>query len=174
MEVFNLAGRQNSINPVANDNNTAKTNMMDMWRDSIDSARRNAKAPVNIAKSEHEARSELEQKIRNGEVECPTCAARAYKDQSTDGGVSFQAAKGISASTAGVTVMRHEHEHVSAGKAQQQKDGLARNSTVGLEYARCPECGRTYVAGGITKTTTRPATPNQSSLMRASALDVKA
>lgn len=152
-----MAGLHGTINQVANDDHNARTNMMDLWKESIQRTRKEQQAPVQTAKSEEEAKNDLEQRIRNGQAECPTCAARAYRDESDDGGVSFQAAKHISGATAGVVVVNHEHEHVSAEEESYGENGTVRQSTVGLEYGKCPECGRTYVKGGVTRTITRPA-----------------
>jgi len=155
-------GRDSTVNPVAKDDNSAKVSMMEMWKESVERTRRNMQTATKMEKTDEEKRAELEQKIRNGQVECPTCAARTYKDQSNDGGVSFQAARHIPASTAGITVMRHESEHVSAAEAEQEASGgeVIEESTVTLKYETCPQCGRRYVSGGVTKTTTRPASYN--------------
>ena len=151
-----MAKNPSVINAAENDANNARTNMMDIWKESLLRSQKERQTAVKTANSEKEARADLEQKIRNGQTECPTCASRTYKDQSSDGGVSFQAAKSIPMSTAGVAVSAHEHEHVSAG-ASEETDEVVKNSTVSLNYGRCPDCGRTYVSGGVTKTTSRPA-----------------
>lgn len=154
-----MAGRHSAVNPTTNDDSTAKTNMLDMWKDSIQRTQKERTAAVQTAKNENESRADLEQRVRNGQAQCQTCAQRAYQDQSNDGGVSFQAARHISASTAGIAVTSHEHEHVAAGDAESnaEEGGVVKSSTVGLEYGKCPECGRTYVKGGVTRTTSRPA-----------------
>lgn len=154
-----MTGKYGAVNSATNDDSTAKTNMMDMWKNSIQRTQQERTSATQIAKSEQEARVDLEQRVRNGQAQCQTCAQRAYQDQSNDGGVSFQAARHISASTAGVVVTSHEHEHVAACAADSSTEsgGVVKSSTVGLEYGKCPECGRTYIKGGVTKTTTRPA-----------------
>lgn len=158
-----MAGKHGAINPVTNDDSTAKTNMMDMWKQSVEQSRKKRTTATQVQDSSQEVKSDLEQRIRNGQAECPTCARRTYQDQSSDGGVSFQAPKHISASTAGVVVMNHESEHVAAGNAQSNPEaGVVKNSTVSLQYAKCPDCGKTYVVGGVTKTTTRPASYRKS------------
>lgn len=156
-----MAGRHSTVHAAANDDSTAKTNQMDLWRDSIQRAQQNRQTAAGTAKSEQEARTDLEQKIRNGQVQCPTCANRTYRDESSDGGVSFQAARHISSATAGVTVMNHEQEHVAAGASKGAQKGVDSSSTVALEHATCPDCGRRHVAGGVTKTTTRPRSYSQ-------------
>jgi len=158
-ETCNLSGTHNTLNPVAKDDSSSKLNMMDLWRESIQRNQKAQGAPVGVAESEEETTADLEQKIRNGQAECPTCSARTYKDESDDGGVSFQAGKRISSSSAGTVITNHEHEHVAekASKNRDSENELVHSSTVHLEHATCPECGRTYIAGAVTKTTTRPA-----------------
>lgn len=157
-----MAGRESIVNPAANDENSSRTSMMDLWRESVERSRKQRSAPSEVAQSAEESRADLEQKIRSGQAECPTCAARAYKDESGDGGVSFQAPRHIGGANAGVVVMNHEQEHVAEGSSKSNPEGgVVKNSTVGLEYKKCPECGKTYVAGGVTKTTSRPASYTQ-------------
>jgi hypothetical protein len=87
---------------------------------------------------------------------CQTCAHRKYVDQSNDAGVSFKAPAHIPAAAAGAVVSAHEHEHVSRNQAAAQAEGReVVSQTVQIHTARCPECGRIYVAGGTTTTTTR-------------------
>ncbi len=155
-----MAGRDSTVNQVANDESAAKSNMMDLWRESIERAQKQRQTPTQVMQSEQEARADLEQKIRSGQAPCPTCAARTYQDESDDGGVSFQAAKGINAANAASVIMGHEREHVAAGRAGSDPDdpeGVVKDSSVTLEWKKCPHCGRTYCAGGVTKTTSRPA-----------------
>lgn len=87
----------------------------------------------------------------NGE-ECETCKSRKYQDGS-DEMVSFKSAAHISPSAAGSAVRAHEQEHVSNayGKAAQN-NGKVLNASVTMKTAICPECGRSYVAGGETRT----------------------
>jgi endogenous inhibitor of DNA gyrase (YacG/DUF329 family) len=132
--------------------------MMDMWRQSIERTAKKQTTAQQIMESKGDSKADLEQRIRNGQAQCPTCAARQYADESTGGGVSFQAATHISAATAGVVVMNHENEHVAAADRESDPEaGVVKDSTVSLQYGKCPECGKTYVKGGVTKTTTRPA-----------------
>lgn len=89
-------------------------------------------------------------------VECRTCANRTYQDRSNDSGVSFQTPTKISPSSAPAAVMSHEMEHVSREKANAERDDRqVLSQTVLLKFDICPECGRTYVAGGETRTVTR-------------------
>lgn len=89
---------------------------------------------------------------RAGRAECQTCKARKYKDGS-DEMVSFKSATHISPQSAGAAVMAHEQEHVSnAYKKAALNDGKVLQASVQLHMGVCPECGRSYVAGGTTST----------------------
>ncbi|MDL2233815.1 hypothetical protein LJC63_09620 [Ruminococcaceae bacterium OttesenSCG-928-L11] len=152
-----MSGKHGTINKIGNDDNTAKTNMMDMWKESLDKARKTTQTAPGVAKQPNEAKASLDQKVRNSSADCETCRKRQYKDESSDGGVSFQAPKHLAASTAGIRVMSHEHEHAAAESTDPgEEGGVTRSSNTYLEYAKCPECGRTYVKGGLTKTTSQP------------------
>ena len=150
---FNMAN-QYKIDAVANDSSEARASMMEKWQASIkESAKqRTSVTPKDISRQN----ADLEQKIRNGEIDCPTCSARQYVDESNDGGVSFQAPRGLSSSTAASAVMNHEWEHVAESKREQQESGVATKTTVSLERAVCPMCGKSYIAGGTTVTTRQP------------------
>lgn len=84
--------------------------------------------------------------------ECETCKNRKYQDGS-DEMVSFKSAAHISPNAAAAAVRGHEQEHVSnAYKKAEQNDGKVLQASVALKTAVCPECGRSYVAGGTTTT----------------------
>ena len=84
--------------------------------------------------------------------ECQTCKNRKYVDGS-DEMVSYKAPANISPNESAARVMAHEQEHVSNafGKAAKM-DGKVLQASVQLKMAICPECGRSYVAGGTTTT----------------------
>jgi ribosomal protein L32 len=87
--------------------------------------------------------------------ECQTCKNRKYQDDSNDGSVSFQAPTHISPGAASSAVASHEREHVSHEQAKaKQEDRRIVSQTVTLHTAICPECGRVYVSGGVTRTLT--------------------
>lgn len=103
--------------------------------------------------------------------ECETCKNRKYQDGSDEGNVSFKAAAHISPESAASRVRAHENEHVSNAYKKAAKDnGKVMNASVTLQTAICPECGRTYVSGGLTKTSIKysnednPYTKNQKAL----------
>ncbi len=102
--------------------------------------------------------------------DCETCSNRKYQDGS-DENVSFKTASHISPESAGSRVRAHEGEHVSnAYKKAAQKDGKVLNASVAIHTSICPECGRTYVSGGVTNTMIKysnednPYTKNQKQL----------
>lgn len=85
-------------------------------------------------------------------VECQTCKNRRYQDGS-DENVSFKTPGKISANESYAKVMGHEQEHVANARAEGSKPGKElMSATVSLKTATCPECGRTYIAGGTTRT----------------------
>ncbi len=84
--------------------------------------------------------------------ECQTCKKRKYQDGS-DEMVSFKSPQHVSPENAGAAVRAHEQEHVSnAYKKAAMKNGRVVSASVSIHTAVCPECGRTYVAGGTTHT----------------------
>lgn len=88
--------------------------------------------------------------------ECETCRNREYVDVSNDATVSFQTPTRMSPGTAEGMVRAHEQEHVTNEQARAADKGsrvVAQN--VAIRYAICPECGRSYVAGGTTTTVTK-------------------
>jgi len=86
---------------------------------------------------------------------CQTCQNRTYVDGSNDGGVSFQTPTHIPPSAAAAAVSAHENEHVSREQDKAEQDGReVVNQNVRLHTSVCPECGVTYVSGGVTETTT--------------------
>ena len=89
---------------------------------------------------------------KSSPAECQTCSSRKYQDGS-DENVSFKAAAHISPEASAAVVRSHEQEHVSnAYTKAAQKNGRVLSATVSLQSAICPECGRSYVAGGTTHT----------------------
>lgn len=90
---------------------------------------------------------------KSSPAECETCKNRKYQDGSDEGNVSFKAAAHIDPKASAARVMGHEREHVSnAYKKAAQNNGKVMSCNVTLKTEICPECGRTYVAGGTTAT----------------------
>lgn len=89
---------------------------------------------------------------KSGVIECSTCADRKYQDGS-DEQVSFKSAAHIAPQAAASRVRAHEQEHVAnAYDKAKEKGGKVLQASVSIQTAVCPECGRTYVAGGLTTT----------------------
>jgi len=86
---------------------------------------------------------------------CQTCKNREYVDVSDDPSVSFQTPQHIAPGQSGAKVMAHEREHVSneQEKAEREERRVVSQS-VSLSTAICPECGKVYVSGGVTRTVT--------------------
>lgn len=100
------------------------------------------------------AQNDEKNKISGGE-ECQTCRNRKYQDGSNEN-VSFKAAAHIAPGAAGAAVRAHEGEHVSnAYTKAAQNDGRVVMASVSIHTSVCPECGRTYVSGGVTNTAVR-------------------
>ncbi len=90
-----------------------------------------------------------------GKTECKTCAERRYQDGSDDSGVSYQTPTKISPDKAPSAVRSHEQEHVVRERAEANREGRkVVSQSVSIHTAICPECGRVYVSGGVTRTVT--------------------
>lgn len=103
------------------------------------------------------AEDSLAQKInQTGKVECQTCRDRKYQDVSNDPSVSFKTPSKIASGNVGAAVMSHEREHVKNETAEAAKGNRQIVSqSVTLQTGICPECGKSYVSGGTTRTVTR-------------------
>lgn len=89
---------------------------------------------------------------KSSPAECETCDNRKYQDGS-DEMVSFKAASHIAPAASASAVMAHEQEHVAnAYKKAAKNNGKVLQASVRIKTAVCPECGRGYVAGGVTTT----------------------
>lgn len=99
---------------------------------------------------------------------CKTCEERKYQDGSNDAGVSFKTPTKIDPSQVASAVRGHEMEHVYREQAKAQREGRkVVSQTVTLHNAICPECGKVYISGGTTRTSTmannRQAEPAEAS-----------
>ncbi len=111
---------------------------------------------ANTAPSQKAGAADLKALKRSGAIECQTCKSRTYQDVSGDPGVSFKAPGHIDPASSGAVVMSHEQEHVSKVKASAASNGSRIVSqSVRLFTSVCPECGRSYVSGGETRTVTK-------------------
>ncbi len=88
------------------------------------------------------------------EVECQTCKTREYVDGS-DENVSFKTPGRISPESSYSKVRSHEQEHVSnaISKSNSTEGAKLISASVTLKMGVCTECGKSYVAGGVTNTT---------------------
>jgi len=85
--------------------------------------------------------------------ECQTCKNRKYVDGSDEGNVSFKSPGHISPESSAALVSAHEQQHVANARREGSKENAQLlSATVQLKLAVCPECGTTYVAGGVTRT----------------------
>lgn len=89
-------------------------------------------------------------------TECQTCKNRKYVDGSNEANVSFKNAAHISPEAASSAVRAHEGQHVSNAyhKAATQ-NGEVVSAFVRVQTSVCPECGRSYISGGVTDTQIR-------------------
>ena len=86
--------------------------------------------------------------------DCETCKNRKYQDGSDEFDVSFQTPQHVDPSAAGAAVRAHEYEHVAnAYQKAKETGGKVLSVGVSIHTAVCPECGRVYVSGGLTKST---------------------
>lgn len=96
--------------------------------------------------------NEIKNLKQSGAVECSTCASRKYQDGS-DEMVSYKSPAHISPESSASKVRAHEQEHVNNAYSEASKNnGKVMQASVTLKMAICPECGRSYTAGGLTST----------------------
>jgi ribosomal protein L37AE/L43A len=100
----------------------------------------------------------VKQKKAEGVQECQTCKNRRYQDGSNDPGVSFKTPGHVSPEASYAAVASHENEHVSNEQANARSNGRrVVSQSVQIFMETCPECGKAFAAGGVTKTTTAAA-----------------
>jgi len=99
---------------------------------------------------------------RAEELECATCASRTYQDRSNDPGVSFKSPGNISPEASFAMVSAHEQEHVTNEQLRADQDGRKiLSQTVQIFMDTCPECGKAFASGGVTKTATGSDEPSR-------------
>ncbi len=110
-------------------------------------------------KAEEESRLPGSKKVKPSE--CMTCKNRKYVDGSDEGNVSFKAPGHISPKSSAAMVSAHEQQHVANARREGSKDNAKlMSASVTLKLAVCPECGTSYVAGGVTSTTIKYSEEN--------------
>ena len=93
---------------------------------------------------------------RTTKGECKTCSERKYVDGSNENDVSFKTPTHIDPGNSAAAVMGHEREHLSNAIAEGSKPNKELvSASITLHMDICPECGRSYVSGGVTQTTMR-------------------
>ena len=93
--------------------------------------------------------------------ECETCEKRKYQDGSDDMGVSYQTPTNIKPEQAASAVRGHEMEHVYREQAKADREGRkVVSQSVTMHTEICPECGKSFVSGGTTRTVTKAETDN--------------
>lgn len=113
---------------------------------------RNQAALYGTGNTYQAAQSSSSETGRPSQGECETCKERKYRDVSNEM-VSFKSAAHVSPQASASRVMAHEKEHVAnAYSKASQNNGKVIQASVSLKTAVCPECGRSYVAGGTTST----------------------
>lgn len=110
-------------------------------------------SPVGNVTGEAAAKAQSKTEKAEKKGECQTCKNRTYVDESNEGNVSFKAPGHIAPEASAGTVMAHEQQHVSnARRTGSKPENELVSASVSLKTAICPECGRSYVAGGTTRT----------------------
>lgn len=105
---------------------------------------------------------------------CQTCKNRKYQDGSDDPGVSFKSPTKVDPKAAAAAVKGHEMEHVFREKNKAKEEGReVVSQSVAIHTNICPECGKVYVSGGTTRTTTKGKSepPNDKANGRGNKLD---
>ncbi len=133
----------------------------------LDMARRKGADPVEMAvrgRIQYLTPEEVEQQVEQAksaqevmeEGQCQTCKERKYQDGSNDPGVSFKTPTNIAPEQAAAAVRGHEQEHVVREQAKAQRENREIVSqSVTYHTAICPECGKVYISGGTTRTSSR-------------------
>ncbi len=111
---------------------------------------------TNLEQRIQTLQSRIEKLKEKQDGECQTCENRKYQDGSDDPGVSFKTAGRIAPEAAEAVVRGHENEHVVRDQAEADREGReVVSQSVRIKHGICPECGKTYVTGGVTETVTR-------------------
>ena len=115
--------------------------------------------------------------LQDGKKECQTCKNRKYVDGSNDANVSFKSATHVSPQAAGSAVRAREGQHVSnAYNRAAEGNGKVISASVKINMDICPECGRSYVSGGLTSTQIKyynEENPYQKDLKSASSIGLR-
>ncbi|MCL2696479.1 MAG: hypothetical protein FWE74_00195 [Oscillospiraceae bacterium] len=138
----------------------------------------NYKPDAYKTKNEH-ANSHIRNEHSDSHINCPlceceTCKNRRYVDRSADSAVSFQKPAKMKPAEAAYKVMAHEMEHVRREhqKVAGDSDRRILTQSVQIKTDTCPECGKNYVSGGVTRTSTRYVNSDYMDLFKVGAQDM--
>ena len=121
----------------------------------------NVEDPAKAAEAQTSQAIKIDEQNDNKKVdktdpsyECQTCENRKYQDGSNEQDVSFKSATKVSPESAASAVRSHEQMHVKNAyqKAEQEDNAKVISANVSIHTSICPECGKTYVSGGTTRT----------------------
>jgi len=102
---------------------------------------------------------------RTSKGECKTCSERKYVDGSNENDVSFKTPTHIDPGNSAAAVMGHEKQHLSNAITEGNKPNKELvSASITLHMDICPECGRSYVSGGVTKTTMRTSSGDSANM----------
>lgn len=105
--------------------------------------------------------------------ECEKCKNRRYQDVSNDSAVSMQGPTKMRPEEAVHKVKAHEMEHVRREQFKAaESDHKVVSQSVQIHTRFCEECGKSYVSGGTTRTTTRYVNSDYTDLFRVGAEDI--
>ncbi len=151
------------LNPILGTTNTNASNVLT----NAASERQISYNPEMKKQVENKTSAGIEKKDINKIDDCKSCSERKYQDVSDDGGVSFQSAQKVGPGQAASAVMGHEREHYSREQSKaDREDRKVVSNEIKIKHAICPECGKTYVSGGETRTVTKGKSPSQKALAK--------
>ncbi len=147
------------INPIQSAYNAQKVQQGNVYQEPVTkilpaSADSNRFIKGETARVEHLKSLYSEKTLKQmGVIECEACSSRRYVDGSNDPGVSFKTPTHISPEQSMGAVIGHEMEHVQNEQAKAKSNNAeVISQSVSIHRAVCPECGTSYVSGGLTKT----------------------
>ena len=118
-------------------------------------------APTKASETQMTEGIQLDAKVDGKKVDktdpnykCETCENRKYQDGSNEHDVSFKNATKVAPEAAASAVRSHEQMHVKNAfqKAEKEENAKVISASVTIHTSICPECGKTYVSGGTTRT----------------------
>lgn len=131
------------------------SNGIPFLRQGVDPVEMAVRMRIQYVDEENKEQVEQSSETSLEDVECKTCESRKYQDGSDDPGVSFKSPTHISPEEASMAVQGHEQEHVVRERDAAEKEGReVVSQSVRLHTDICPECGKVYISGGVTTTTT--------------------